>query len=98
MDVLRVPLLMAMITAAWAAITVVAMTYGTTYDWPDYVHVSYGFPVAFATHTLSTIGGPADKWVLSIGQLAEDLACWTLTMVVLVLAMACLGRKSRPQA
>ena len=72
------------------------MTYGTMYNWPDFVHANYGFPLTFATHTLSTIVGPADKWDLDLGALTGDLAFWLAGMVVLVLVAVYLeGRRTR---
>lgn len=72
------------ITAGWAIASVVAMTYGTLLNWPDYVHVNYGFPFTFATHTLDTIAGPVDKWSVDLGSLSTDMSFWFLGMVVIL--------------
>jgi len=40
------------------------------------IHIDYGFPLVWATHTLSTIAGPADIWKVDITALIIDLAFW----------------------
>ena len=57
------------VAAGWAIASVAAMAYGTSLGWPDYVHVEYGFPLTFVTHTLNTIAGPVDKWNVDAGAL-----------------------------
>ena len=69
----------------WAIVSVASMTIGTHLDWPDYVHVNFGTPLTFATHTLSTIAGPADAWKIDIRMLTEDLVFWLGGMTVIVL-------------
>jgi len=44
----------------WLAAMFFALAWGSTFDWPDYVHVNYGLPMVWATHVLSTIAGPVD--------------------------------------
>jgi hypothetical protein len=68
------------------------MTYGITYNWSDYVHVNYGFPLTFATHTLDTIAGPVDRWTLSLDSLTLDLAFWSVSMVAMSVIALCLAR------
>ena len=85
------------ISVAWAIATVASMMYGTTYNWPDYLHVDYGFPITFATHTLNTIAGPVDRWNLNVGSLAADLAFWSVGMVFVFLIVELLARPSRPR-
>ena len=73
---------------AWVVLTILALTWGFVFDWPDYVHVNYGFPLVWATHTLNTIAGPVDKWRVDISVLLLDLLFWqglmgiTVTMVL----------------
>jgi hypothetical protein len=43
------------------------------YDWPDFVHTDYGFPLVWATHTMSTIAGPVDRWAIRLDSLALDI-------------------------
>ena len=75
------------------------MLVGLSYNWPDYVHVNYGIPLTFATHTLDTIAGPVDKWSLDLGSLAADLVFWLTGMVALLLAAVFLaGRSSLREA
>ncbi len=70
--------------AVWSAITVFAISYGAFYNWPDYVHTDYGFPVTWGTHTTSTFAGPADKWTVDTNAMALDLAIWLIAMIVVV--------------
>ncbi len=83
----------AVVAVAWAIISFAAMTYGTLVNWPDFVHTTFGIPFTFATHTTSTIAGPADTWDLDMGALAADLAFWLIGMVAIMLAS--LVRNSR---
>lgn len=80
--------------AAWVAASVAVMTYGTQLNWPDYVHVDFGFPMTFATHTLNTIAGPADYWDVNLNGLIVDLFFW-LGGVIAIFA-AGLGYFARP--
>jgi len=84
----------------WTVVTIVTLTWGFRYDWPDFVHVDYGFPFVWATHTLSTIVGPADIWEVSITALSMNLLLWLGSMVA---AMGFIfrikrRRKEKPQA
>ncbi|MCL4519084.1 MAG: hypothetical protein M1587_07800 [Thaumarchaeota archaeon] len=76
------------VALCWAVGSVVGMTYGTLLYWPDYVHVNYGFPLTFATHTLSTIAGPVDKWQVDVTALSLDLSFWLIGMIALFGASA----------
>ncbi len=76
------------IAIGWSLTSVVIMTYGIFLNWPDYVHINYGFPLTFATHTLDTIAGPVDKWNVDLVALAADLSFWFLGMVVILVASA----------
>lgn len=62
--------------------TVVALVWGSRYNWPDYVHVRYGFPLTWGIHTLVTIKGPVDIWSVNISSLVMDLAFWLGAMLV----------------
>jgi len=88
------------LAVVWTALTIIALTWGFRYDWPDFVHVDYGFPIVWATHTLSTIVGPADIWEVSITALSMNLLLWLGSMVA---AMGFIfrikrRRKEKPQA
>ncbi len=74
------------IGAIWASASVIAMTYGTLLNWPDFVHKDFGIPLTFATHTLSTIAGPVDNWDVNLGALAGDLLFWSIGLALIVLA------------
>jgi len=83
----------------WIALTIIALTWGFRYDWPDFVHVDYGFPIVWATHTLNTIAGPADIWEVNVTTLTMDLVFWLGSMAAV---MACIfwiegRRKEKPQ-
>jgi len=60
----------------WALLMVVALLWGFYYDWPDFVHVNYGLPLTWATHTISTIVGPANLWEVNVVYLLADLMFW----------------------
>ena len=78
------------IASIWAIASVVAMTYGTLFNWPDFVHTDFGVPLTFATHTSDTIAGPVDKWDVNIGALTADLLFWTIGMVLVTLVASAL--------
>ena len=71
----------------WLAVTVLALLWGFTYNWPDFVHVDYGVPLTWATNTLSTIAGPANLWNVNISNLLVDLVFWLGIMIVAVAAL-----------
>lgn len=60
---------------------VLAVTWGVEYNWPDYVHIDYGFPLVWGTHTLNTIHGPVDIWHVSLMFLVIDLVIWLLMLI-----------------
>jgi vacuolar-type H+-ATPase subunit I/STV1 len=71
----------------WAVLTVLAVTWGTRFDWPDNVHIDYGFPLVWATQTLSTIVGPVNLWSVDVTALIMDLALWLGIMLVVASIM-----------
>ena len=71
----------------WVVLTILAVTWGTRFDWPDYVHIDYGLPFVWATQTLSTIIGPVDLWNVDITALMMDLAFWLGIMVIAVIVL-----------
>jgi hypothetical protein len=71
----------------WSVVTILAVTYGVFYNWPDYVHTDYGFPSTWATHTTSTFAGPANLWTVDTIALIVDLTVWLAVMVVIVAAI-----------
>ena len=70
----------------WAFLMTTALLWGFYYEWPDYVHTSHGLPLTWATHTLSIITGPADRWEVNVLHLLLDLAFW-LTIAVAAIAL-----------
>ncbi len=78
------------IQAIIAGITIIAVTWGTRYNWPDYVHVKHGLPLTWGIHTLTTIVGPADTWELNLVALTLDLALW---LALILLTSIYLSRK-----
>jgi len=78
------------IQAIIAGITIIAVTGGTRYNWPDFVHVKHGLPLTWGVHTLSTIVGPVDTWELNLVALTLDLALW---LALILLTSIYLSRK-----
>jgi hypothetical protein len=68
--------------ACWIAPTTLALAWGFALNWPDFVHVDYGVPITWSTHTLSTIAGPADTWKVDIPSLVLDLIFWLAIMTI----------------
>jgi len=64
----------------WIAVTSLALLFGFTYNWPDYVHVDYGIPLTWATNTLNTFTGPVDQWTVNTLNLLADLVFWLSIM------------------
>jgi len=71
----------------WAVLTAVAVTWGTKFDWTDNVHIDYGFPLVWATQSLSTIIGPVDLWSVDISALLVNLIFWLGMMLIVVSVM-----------
>ena len=66
----------------WTVLTILAVTWGTRFDWPDNVHINYGVPLVWATQTLSTIVGPVNLWSVDIAALMMNLALWLGIMLI----------------
>ena len=66
----------------WIIISILATTWGTMKDWPDNVHIDYGFPFVWSTQTLSTIAGPTVLWTVDITGLTVNLALWLGIMLI----------------
>lgn len=78
---------------SWSILTVLAVTWGTRFDWPDNVHVDYGFPLVWSIQTLSTIVGSVNLWTVDITVLMMNLAFWLGTMLTITLIMLYLFNK-----
>lgn len=66
----------------WTILTITAVTWGIRYDFPDNVHIDYGFPIVWATQTLSTIVGPVNLWEVDTSALITNLVLWLGIMIV----------------
>ncbi len=86
-------LLGVIVASGWALGAIAALVWGTLLNWPDFVHVNYGFPFAFATHTTSTIVGAVDQWSLDIGALANDLLFWIAGTIAIFVGFIYLARR-----
>ncbi|MEJ2241986.1 MAG: hypothetical protein P8Y18_07575 [Candidatus Bathyarchaeota archaeon] len=73
--------------SVWTIITILALTWGNKLDWPDNVHVDYGFPFVWSTQTLSTIVGAVNIWSVDISVLTMDLIFWLGITVIISLAL-----------
>jgi len=69
--------------AIWMILTILFMTWGTRYDWPDNVHVDYGFPFVWSTNTLSVITGAVNLWTVDITALIMNLGLWLGIMLII---------------
>lgn len=84
----------AAVTTIWAVAGGLAMAYGTVLNWPDFVHVNYGFPSTFAIQTLNTIAGPVDKWNVDTRALAMDVVFWFAGSFAILMGMVYLFRRT----
>jgi hypothetical protein len=66
----------------WTILTIATVTWGIRYDFPDNVHIDYGFPIVWATQTLSTIVGPVNLWAVDTSALITNLVLWLGIMIV----------------
>lgn len=83
----------AVVAAGWTLAAIVATAWGTLFDWPDFVHINYGFPLTFATHTTSTFVGAVDQWTVDVGALASDVLFWIAGTIVIFIAFIYLARR-----
>lgn len=67
----------------WSVLTIIAVTWGTRYDWPDNVHTDYGFPLVWSTQTSSTIIGAVNLWTADMAILMMDLSLWLGIMLII---------------
>ena len=66
----------------WVMFTVLAVTWGTRFDWPDNVHIDYGFPFVWSTNTLSTLTGAVNIWAVDITALIMNMGLWLGIMLI----------------
>ena len=77
----------------WIALTILAVTWGTKFDWPDNIHINYGFPFVWSTNTLSTITGAVNIWTVDITALIMNLGLWLGLMLITELILLYLLNK-----
>jgi hypothetical protein len=75
-------LILIAINVFWVIITILATAWGTRFDWPDNVHIDYGFPFVWSTNTLSTLAGAVDIWVVDITALTLNIGLWMGIMLI----------------
>lgn len=83
----------AIVAAGWAVAATVAITWGRFFNYPDFVHFDFGFPLTFATHTTSTFVGAVDEWSVDVGLLAGDILFWIAGAIVIILGFVLLARR-----
>jgi hypothetical protein len=77
----RILILLA-INIFWVILTILTAAWGTGFDWPDNVHINYGFPLVWSTNTLSTIAGAVNIWVVDITALILNIGLWMGIMLI----------------
>ena len=77
----RILILLA-INIFWVTLTILTAAWGTRFDWPDNVHINYGFPLVWSTNTLSTIAGAVNIWVVDITALILNIGLWMGIMLI----------------
>ncbi|MCJ7713693.1 hypothetical protein MUO66_04470 [Candidatus Bathyarchaeota archaeon] len=65
-----------------ALLIILAISWGNRFDWPDNVHIDYGFPLTWSTQTLSTIIGPVNLWTVDVTALILNLTIWLTIMLI----------------
>ena len=88
-------LISAMSLVAMSIVIVLALTWPVTYNWSDFVHVKYGFPLTWGVHTLITIQGPVDVWDVNVSSLVIDLLIW---LGITSLSQAIIQLRTNPRA
>jgi len=78
-----------------SSLTIIGTGWGTRYDWPDFVHVDYGFPLRWATHTLIVFTGPTDLWTVDTTMLIIDLIFWQTILIIGILIIELKNPKNK---
>lgn len=81
-----------LIEVTFSVLTILGLTWGSEFNWPDNVHVDYGFPLVWATHVLNTIAGPVDRWRVDLAAIILDLVFLLGSMILVVAAVMRLKR------
>jgi hypothetical protein len=66
------------------ALTLASTINAREFNWPDYYHIEYGFPLAWLLRTLSTIRGPTDTLEFQITPFVLDLIFWSVVGAILL--------------
>ena len=69
--------------AVWTIVSILGITWRARLNWPDNVHVDYGFPFVWSTQTLSTIVGAVNLWSVDITLLTMNLIFWLGIMIII---------------
>ena len=77
----------------WITLTILGVTWRVPFNWPDNVHVEYGFPLVWGTHTQSTIAGPVDIWKFDFSALIIDLLLWLGSMTIVTFMILYIPRR-----
>jgi hypothetical protein len=59
-------------------LTLASALYAKEFNWPDYYHIEYGFPMAWLIRTLNTIIGPVDRFAFQPIPFLMDWLFWLL--------------------
>ena len=78
----------------WIVLSILGILWENRFDWPDNVHIDYGFPFVWSTNTLSTIVGAVNLWSINTTALIMNLAFWMLiNLIVIIILLFILDRK-----
>ena len=84
----KISLILLSFLIIWTILTILSVTWGAKYDWPDNVHTDYyGFPFVLSTQTLSTIVGPVNLLAVDVTALIMDLTLWLGIMLITASAL-----------
>ena len=83
-----------MFMVVWMVFSIVGILWENRFDWPDNVHIDYGFPFVWSTNTLSTIVGAVNLWSINTTALIMNLAFWMIiNLIVTITLLYFLDRK-----
>ena len=78
----------------WIVLSILGILWENRFDWPDNVHIDYGFPFVWSTNTLSTIVGAVNLWSINTTALIMNLAFWMIiNLIVIIILLFILDRK-----
>lgn len=79
----------------WSILSILGVSWGNRVDWPDNVHINYGFPIHWSTNTISTLSGSVNIWTVNIEALISNLGFWLGIMLAISLAIIYLEKISK---